>query len=162
VSRPAQAPEPGPAVAAGQRVLIIGFGNPGRADDGLGPALVARVEAWAPPGVDVESDYQLAIEHAQQVADHDLVIFADADASAGAPFRLRRVRPEPAPSFTSHAVSPGAVLALADRCFGRRPEAWLLGLHAADLRSFREGLSPEGEAALMAAEARLRRILSLR
>jgi hydrogenase maturation protease len=160
MSRPAWAPAPGPAVAAGQRVLIIGFGNPGRADDGLGPALAARVEAWAPAGVEVESDYQLAIEHAQQVAGHDLVIFADADASAEAPFRLRRVRPEPAPSFTSHAVSPGAVLALAESCFGRAPEAWLLGLPAADLQSFREGLTEEGQQSLAAAEAFLRDLLT--
>ena len=28
-------------------ILIYGCGNPGRQDDGLGPALVAELEAWA-------------------------------------------------------------------------------------------------------------------
>lgn len=149
-----------PIDAAGRHVLVLGFGNPGRADDGLGPALAARIEAWAPPGVTVESDYQLAVEHALLVADHDLVIFADADASAEAPFHLRPVRPEAAPCFTSHALSPGAVLSLAGSCLGRAPEAWLLGLRPADLDSFAEGLTPEGQASLAAAETFLRTLLA--
>ena len=44
-----------------RRILVIGYGNPGRRDDGLGPALAARLEALALPGVTVESDFQLAI-----------------------------------------------------------------------------------------------------
>ena len=62
-----------------KRILLIGYGNPGRADDGLGPALADRIEALDLPGLTVESDYQLSIEHAALAAGHDIVIFADAD-----------------------------------------------------------------------------------
>ena len=31
-------------IAAPRNVLLIGFGNPGRLDDGLGPALAAEIE----------------------------------------------------------------------------------------------------------------------
>ncbi len=39
----------GPAPAP-RRILLIGYGNPGRGDDGLGPLLAARIEALAIPG----------------------------------------------------------------------------------------------------------------
>ena len=34
-------------------MLLLGYGNPGRLDDGLGPALAAQVERLALPGVTV-------------------------------------------------------------------------------------------------------------
>lgn len=141
--------------SGGGRTLVVGFGNPGRADDGLGPALASRIEALAIPGVDIEIDYQLSIEHAEQVAAYDRVFFADADVSvpAGEPFRIRRLEPEASPSFTSHSVSPAGVLALAHACFGRAPEAWLVGVRPADIESFAEGLTPEGERNLESALA---------
>jgi hydrogenase maturation protease len=141
------------------RVLVIGFGNPGRADDGLGPSLAARIEALRLPDVDVEIDYQLSIEHSEQVARYDRVIFVDADVSAPAPFHLRRISPDSDPSFTSHSVSPAGVLALAQSCFGREPEAWLLGIHPADIETFAEGLTQEGERNQSAALEAMRTLL---
>ena len=46
------------------RILLLGFGNPGRQDDGLGPALVQAIEEMEIPGVRAEADYQLNIEDA--------------------------------------------------------------------------------------------------
>ena len=61
------------------KVLLIGYGNPGREDDGLGPALAEAVAAMGLEQVTIESCYQLAVEHAEQAARHAVVIFADAD-----------------------------------------------------------------------------------
>ncbi|MBV8574206.1 MAG: hypothetical protein JOZ58_04080, partial [Acetobacteraceae bacterium] len=36
------------------RVLVLGYGNPGRQDDGLGPAAVAEIDRRAFPGVLVQ------------------------------------------------------------------------------------------------------------
>lgn len=141
-----------------RRILVIGYGNPGRRDDGLGPALAARLEALALPGVTVESDFQLAIEHAQLAAQHEVVVFADAaaDTDLDAPFYLRPVPPAPgAPGF-SHSISPQAVLHLAAQCFGAHPRGWLLGIRPEDLTSFAEGLTPEAEMNLGAALEGLR------
>ena len=45
-------------------MLLIGYGNPGRGDDGLGPALSEAVAARSLPGLEVDTDYQLVAEHA--------------------------------------------------------------------------------------------------
>lgn len=136
---------------------MLGYGNPGRRDDGLGPALAARVEALRLAGVTVESDYQLAIEHAQLAAEHDIVVFADAatDVPGRAPFYLRPVAPSPDASCSSHRLSPPAVLQLAADCFGARPAAWLVGIRANDTVSFAEGLTADAERNLAAALAAL-------
>ena len=135
------------------RILVIGYGNPGRRDDGLGPAFAARLEALRLPGVTVESDYQLAIEHAHLAAQHDIVVFADAaaDIEGESPFYLRSVQPAPEDLYSSHSLSPQAVLRLAAQCFGVRPNGWLLGIRPQDLESFAEGLTPEAESNLSAA-----------
>jgi len=135
------------------RILVIGYGNPGRRDDGLGPAFAARLEGLRLPGITVESDYQLAIEHAHLAAQHDIVVFADAaaDIDGGSPFYLRPIEPAPGVSCSSHTVSPQAVLHLAAQCFGVRPRGWLLGIRPMDLESFEESLTPQAEANLSAA-----------
>ena len=126
------------------RILIIGYGNPGRGDDGLGPALAARIEALNLPGVSVESDYQLAVEHAALAAEHDLVVFADAALDAEEPFYFRPLEAAPAPpKFTSHGISPAEVLHLASVCFKSYPAGYLLGIRAHFTEGFREGLSRE-------------------
>lgn len=132
---------------------MIGYGNPGRRDDGLGPALAARVEAQQWPGVTVQGDYQLVIEDSALVAGHDVVVFADAadDLPPGAAYELRPVAAAPSRSSFSHHLSPPAVLQLAADCFGARPQAWLLGIRAVDLDSYAEGLTPEAEKNLDAA-----------
>ncbi len=135
----------------GKRVLVIGFGNPGRADDGLGPALATGLEKLRIPGLTVESDYQLSIEHAAMVAEHDVVVFADADPQAGGPFYLRRVAPVAGGRFTSHSVAPGEVLHLARSCFAASPEGYLLGMRAEVLDRFGEGLSAQAREGLDAA-----------
>jgi hydrogenase maturation protease len=135
------------------RILVIGYGNPGRRDDGLGPAFADRLEALNLPGVTIESDYQLSIEHAQLAARHDIVVFADAatDIKDDATFYLRPIQPAPDASCFSHGVSPQAVLHLAGQCFGVSPIGWLLGIRPLDLDSFAEGLTPGAGANLAAA-----------
>lgn len=135
------------------RILVIGFGNPGRRDDGLGPALAARLQALALPGVAVENDYQLSIEHAELVSRHDIVVFADAarDVPGDAPFYLRPLTPAPDAKSFSHSLSPQAVLQLAAECFGARPKGWILGIRPLDLDSFGEGLCPQAQQNLTAA-----------
>lgn len=135
------------------RILVIGYGNPGHRDDGLGPAFAARLEALGLPGVTVESDYQLSIEHAELAAQHDIVVFADAaaDIQDDSAFYLRSVEPAAEGYSFSHSVSPRAVLHLAAQCFGVHSKGWLLGIRPVDLDSFAEGLTPGAEANLGAA-----------
>jgi hydrogenase maturation protease len=132
-------------------VLLIGFGNPGRLDDGLGPALAAAMERSNLRGVTVDSDYQLTVEDAAAVARHDIVIFADADVSGPEPFSFRRIEPAAQWSFSTHAIEPASVLGLADQLFGAQPEGYLLGIRGYEFDAFGERLSRQAQANLAAA-----------
>ena len=105
------------------KVLLIGYGNVGRLDDGLGPALARAIERQDLPEVTVEYDYQLTVENADAVARHDIVIFADADTAGPEPFWLRRLEAAGGGvSFSTHSVRPEGVLALAEQLFGPPPK----------------------------------------
>ena len=132
-------------------MLVIGYGNPGRGDDGLGPELVSRLDTLGLEGVHVEVAFQLAVEHAAALAEHDLVVFVDATTEADAPFYFRDVSPVPTDAGFTHHVSPGQVLSIAQACFDARPRCYLLGVRAQQMDDFGEGLTPGASAALEAA-----------
>ena len=133
------------------QVLVIGYGNPGRQDDALGPALAAAVEAMGLAGVTVDSNYQLTVEDADNVARHRVAIFADADTTGPAPFTFRKIQPRTATSFSSHRVEPEAVLGLARELFGAQTEGYVLGIRGYEFEPFVEQLTPQAGANLAAA-----------
>jgi hydrogenase maturation protease len=139
-------------MTASSDTLILGWGNPGRLDDGLGPALVAALENSTTPGVAVDSEYQLQIENAETVARHRRVVFVDADRQGDEPFSLRRLHPSKcAPSFSTHSLSPRSVLALSRDLFDAEPEAWLMGIRGYQFNDFGEELSEQAKENLTAA-----------
>lgn len=91
-------------------ILILAYGNPGRGDDGLGPAFVDRFEAADIPGVECLGDMQLQVEHVTDLKGCRLILFVDADMSCDDPYVLDRLTPEKDGSYTSHAMSPAALL----------------------------------------------------
>jgi hydrogenase maturation protease len=150
------------------KTLLIGIGNPGRGDDGLGPALVERLAGAAPEsipegavvnladGIAAVWKYQLNIEDAARVTEYDRVAFADASASP-VPGRaaLEPISPAASIAFTTHELSPASVLALGQDLYGHLPEAWLLAM-AGSSWELGQGLSDPALAALDAGEALLR------
>jgi hydrogenase maturation protease len=145
---------------SGAHTLILGWGNPGRRDDGLGPALAAAVAAAAPTGVTVDSDYQLQVEDAAELARHRRVLLVDADRAGEEPFTLRRLAPGGGGiGFSSHSVTPQALLALSRDLFGAAPETWLMGIRGYEFDEFGEGLSPRAGDNLAAATAFVRAAL---
>lgn len=129
--------------------LILGWGNPGRVDDGLGPAFIEAVSRIAPSSVVLDSDYQLTMEDAAEVAHYDRVVFVDADRSGPAPFSMRPLEPSTdGGSFSTHSVAPGAVLSLCRDLFHATPEAWILGIRGYEFDRFGEGLSEGARANL--------------
>ncbi|MGD2082536.1 MAG: hydrogenase maturation protease [Chromatiales bacterium] len=147
---------------AGQRpVLVFAYGNPSRGDDALGPALLERLDTGGGDLACVEllADFQLQIEHAMDLKDRDLVLFVDADVAAAPPFELRPVEPEAGVGYATHAMSPGALLAVYRRIEGPPPPAFVLGIrgYAFELGS---PLSPGAEQNLSSACALLERLLA--
>ena len=90
--------------------LVFAWGNPARGDDALGPLFAAAVEAWQLPGVECLTDFQLQVEHALDLQGRQRVLFVDASLSAPAPFGVQTLAPLHDESFSSHAMSPAAVL----------------------------------------------------
>jgi hydrogenase maturation protease len=142
-----------------RRVLVIGYGNPGRLDDGLGPALAHELERAGLPGVTVEADYQLAVEDAQAVAEHDVVVFVDASLTGAEPFTFRRIKAKPGGHFSSHIVEPEGVLALAQELFDATTEAYVLGIRGYVFDAFGETISEQARANLAAALVFLGRVI---
>jgi hydrogenase maturation protease len=136
----------------GSRILVYGIGNPGRQDDGLGPALVEMLEAAGIAGIDLDANYQLNVEDALACSQHDSVIFADASETCEAPYAFTELEPAREISFTTHELAPAAVLALSEDLYGKRPNAWTLAIrgYAWDIGV---GLSPLAEVNLSAALA---------
>jgi hydrogenase maturation protease len=137
-----------------RRGLVLGYGNPGRGDDGLAVRLVESLEPGTPDGVDVEAAFQPGIEHAAAVAEHDWVLFVDAAAEGRAPCDVRRVEPEPKAAFSSHVVDLGSILAIAKESFGSRTPAWLLAVRGYDFgmaEELSQGAARNLEAALACA-----------
>ncbi len=128
-----------------KQVLLIGYGNPGRLDDGLGPALAKEFEKKKLPSVDVDANYQLTVEDASAVAKHEIVIFADASVSGNEPFYFEAIQPKPAVSFSSHSVEPQAVLALAQELFGSLAKGYVLGIRGYQFNEFGERLSDKAK-----------------
>lgn len=142
------------------RVLVYGYGNPGRLDDGLGPALVDELAArGVGDDVALETGYQLQVEDAALVAPFDLVIFADAHATCAPPFELRELAPCHCADFTTHSLAPEAVLALARDLYGSRARGFTLGIRGCHFDDYGERLSPLARRHLDAAADFLRQAL---
>lgn len=90
--------------------LVFGWGNPSRGDDALGPLFVEAIEALALPGVECLTDFQLQVEHALDLAGRRRVLFVDASVDAAAPYAVEALTPARDATFSSHAMSPRAVL----------------------------------------------------
>jgi hydrogenase maturation protease len=143
-------------------VLIIGYGNTLRRDDGVGAVAARRLVAdqrLSGSDVEVQERYQLLPEMALDIAEATLVILVDAD-MRGLPgsIEIQPIDPEVAPrsdadargqpGASSHHVGGGELVALAVQLTGRRPEVVAVGIGVADTE-LGEGLSPVVETALL-------------
>ena len=129
--------------------LILGWGNPGRRDDGLGPALIDALKELDLPGVALDSNYQLQVEDAAQISGFRRVVFTDADRGLEKAFRLEALEPSAGKmSFTTHHVAPSSLLALSRELFQSEPEAWVLGIQGYEFDEFGEGLTEEARSNL--------------
>ena len=142
-----------------KKILLIGFGNPARADDGLGPALAEEIESKNFSDVTVEADYQLTIEDSAQVAEHNIVIFADASANCGEPFSFEPLTARESGSFSSHSVEPAEVMALAENLFGSKAKGFILAIRGYEFDQFGAALTEKAKANLQKAVVFIEKLL---
>jgi hydrogenase maturation protease len=92
-------------------VLLFGYGNLSRGDDALGPLLLEYAESHCDlDEIEILSDFQLQIEHALDLGNRDLVLFVDASVACVNAFDFSELKPTRDKSYTTHAMSPAAVL----------------------------------------------------
>lgn len=114
--------------------LIIGYGNPSRGDDALGPAAIETIERLAgkhPEWGDVElvTDFQLQIEFVTDLTERKRIVFIDAAASGIEPFAFGPLVAKEDASISSHALSPASLLTVYRSFYGENsPPCFLLGI----------------------------------
>jgi hydrogenase maturation protease len=126
-------------------ILIYGYGNPGRQDDGLGNSFVEEIDKWIKEEklthIETDSNYQLNIEDADVIKDMEYVLFVDASIEDIDDFSLTRVDPsESHIEFTMHAVSTSFILDLCIKLYNKHPKTYLLHLKGYEWE-FQEGLT---------------------
>jgi hydrogenase maturation protease len=119
--------------AGGPELLLIGYGNSLRGDDGAGPHVAEAVARLDWPGVEVISCPLLAPELAEPISRSKKVIFVDAAIDAPREVQLRPLAPAESSQVMAHAADPRTVLALARDVYGHSPQAWWLTIPAENL-----------------------------
>ena len=124
--------------------LIIGIGNSGRTDDGLGWAFLDALSETGSYTGKLVYRYQLQIEDAELISHYDRVLFVDAaytELERG--FQWRSVKPEIKRSFTTHALEPSTILGLCHEVYDCKPDTSILMIQGTNWE-LSNGLSKDG------------------
>lgn len=116
-----------------QQLLVIGYGNPYRGDDGFGPLAASLIEEVRLDSVTVIISRQLTPEMAIPLSRARYAIFFDA-AVGDRPGVVYVTPVVPCGSSSvSHYLEPGTLLTLAQTIFGHAPAASIITATAATL-----------------------------
>jgi hydrogenase maturation protease len=145
---------------SGRDILIIGYGNEMRGDDGAGRRLADEVESWRLDGVKTLSLRQLNPEVAAALSGKQHVVFVDATPEASRRMETRLPAPETAEgrNATTHHCNPSRILTLARQINGSAPPATLITIPG-ERFGWEERLSPVASANLDAALDAVRRLI---
>ena len=125
-------------------ILVFAYGNPSRGDDALGPQLLARLINNTDINlseIEFLTDFQLQIEHALDLEQRQLVLFADASVSCKTQFAWHQLKPKQDSSYTTHAMNPEAVLQVYKSIKKQSPPPCFLLSIQAEQFELGEGLS---------------------
>lgn len=136
-------------------IVVIGYGNDLRGDDGVGRKTAEALAALNLPGVRCLSIHQLTPELAKTISRADCVVFVDAAANGAAAVELRELVPLDRTAVGTHSADPTTLLAMAKRLFDACPRAWLVTIPVENT-AFGETLSPLAQRGLQDAVERIR------
>ncbi len=127
-----------------KKLFIYGFGNPGRQDDGMGPAIIDRLESDKIQGIVIDSNYQMNVEDAYNISGCDTVIFVDASIDAAEPFSFYKIEPSSEITFTTHTMAPESIIALCKDLYDKDMEAYVMAIKGYEWE-FIEGFTPKAD-----------------
>ena len=134
-------------------LLVIGYGNRLRGDDGVGPMVAEIVASWQIAGVRALAVSQLAPELVEELKNADRVLFVDASAARlRDPFTMDIVEARESRRTLGHHSDAAHLLALTRELEGRCPEGWMLAIAVQSL-DYGESLSETAQANVQAAVA---------
>ncbi len=152
------------------KILIIGYGNPDREDDGVAWHVLKKLAAGlGRPAPDLENDgldelgqspdlvfmLQLTPEMAETIAGYDYVCFVDAHTGAyEEDLRLETITAEFQASPFTHHLTPQTCLVLAQTLYDRAPEGIIVSVRGYRF-GFEHTLSPETARLAQEAAARI-------
>lgn len=141
-------------------ILVIGYGNTLRSDDGVGQWVAAEVQGWNLQNVRSLPVHQLTPELAEMLASASSVIFVDAyPASSEALVQVCPLDPVDSSNFSlGHISDPRSLLALTQAVYGCTPQAWLVAIPAVNFE-LGESLSPTTQQGIAVALDEIRRLL---
>jgi hydrogenase maturation protease len=114
-------------------ILVIGYGNTLRGDDGVGYLVAETIADWQLPPVRSIAVHQLLPELAADIAAVDIVMFIDAVVATNCPSPGIAITPLVADNnaaFSTHIVTPQLLLSLTQRLYCATPIAYLLTISA--------------------------------
>ncbi|WP_299365784.1 hydrogenase maturation protease [Winogradskyella sp.] len=123
------------------KTIVLGIGNNGRQDDGLGWSFLDLLKEDELP-FDIEYRYQLQIEDAELISRYDNVIFVDAcktETEKG--YQLYQCLPADNYSFSTHALAPETILYLTNKLYNHLPNTQILAIQGVNWE-LEMGLSP--------------------
>ena len=124
-------------------ILVVGIGNNGRQDDGLGWLFLDFLKDQE-TSIDLEYKYQLQIEDAELISNYDKVIFVDATKeNTEDGFYLKPCLPSEKYGFSSHALAPETILYLCHKLYENHPDVSILGIQGYEWE-LKIGLSKKG------------------
>ena len=127
------------------RTLVLGIGNSGRKDDGLGWKFIDFLKGQEMENLELDYRYQLQIEDAELISHYDRVIFVDATKEPTTEgFYLRPCSKVALEEMNSHSLHPETVYSLCSSIYGKNPECMILGIEGKEWE-LETGLSPEAE-----------------
>jgi hydrogenase maturation protease len=137
--------------------LVFAIGNESRGDDALAPLLVRQlVTEGLSSYVELIEDYQLQVEHVTDLVGRSAVLFVDADMSCEAPFQFSEITAAQDNSYTSHAMTPFALLHTYLQVYGTNaPNSFLMRIRGYGFE-LGESLSKEASANLKLATDEVR------
>ena len=107
-------------------ILIIGYGNNLRSDDGVGRYLAEIIDQQQLPLVKTISVHQLTPELVLEITEAQAVIFIDANVSLTSEITLQSLEASQDKTRLGHTSNPEQLLALGQNLYNKLPPAWLL------------------------------------
>ncbi len=154
-----------------QRVLLIGYGNLSRRDDGVALHILRRLRSrlgLAPGELDTDGGiepgtnvammcvHQLTPELAETANNYDILVYIDAHVAETnwEPVRWTEIKAAFQYGMIGHHLKPGTILALCQSLYGKKPSGYMLSVLGHDF-DFGQELSPETSALADQAVGRL-------